>query len=70
MHPNWADDVLPGYLQTTRALGPDPDDEGELFATVVRRAEDTPSSRVALAVHGFTDYFFHSELADHFAARG
>jgi alpha-beta hydrolase superfamily lysophospholipase len=23
-----------------------------------------------LAVHGYTDYFFHTELADHFAARG
>ena len=23
-----------------------------------------------LAVHGFTDYFFHTELADYFTARG
>ncbi len=23
-----------------------------------------------LAVHGYTDYFFHTELADHFAGRG
>ena len=69
-HQEWVDDVLPGYLQATLALGPDPDDEGELFGTVVRRAEDGPSSRVALAVHGFTDYFFNTELADRFARRG
>ena len=68
--PEWADDVLPGYRQATLALGPDPDDEGELFATVVRRAEDRPSTRVALAVHGFTDYFFNTELVDRFARRG
>ncbi len=31
----------------------------------------TPSATHAvLLVHGFTDYFFHTELADHFAARG
>jgi len=69
-HPEWVDDVLPGYRQATLALGPDPDDEGELFATLVRRAEDGPSSRVALAVHGFTDYFFNTELVDRFARRG
>ena len=69
-HPEWADDVLPGYQRATLALGPDPDDEGALFATVVRRAADGPSSRVALAVHGFTDYFFNTELVDRFARRG
>lgn len=68
--PEWADDVLPGYRQTTLALGTDPDGEGEVFATLVRRAGDAPSSRVALAVHGFTDYFFNTELVDRFACRG
>lgn len=68
--PEWADDVLPGYRQTTLALGADPDGEGKVFATLVRRAGDAPSSRVALAVHGFTDYFFNTELVDRFARRG
>lgn len=54
----------------TLVLGPDPDDEGELFATLVRRADDAPAARVALAVHGFTDYFFNTELVDRFARRG
>ena len=63
--------MLPGYWQQTFALGPDPDGEGDLFATLVRRGEPDPSANHAvLAVHGFTDYFFHTELADHFAGRG
>ncbi len=52
------------------ALGPDPDGEGELFATLVRRADGTPARHVVLAVHGFTDYFFNTELADQFIAAG
>lgn len=70
MRPEWVPDVLPGYLQTTVRLGIDPDGEGELFATLVRRADPTPSARAVLAVHGFTDYFFNTELVDHLTARG
>jgi alpha-beta hydrolase superfamily lysophospholipase len=66
----WTDDVLAGYVQTTRALGADPDGEGDLFATLVRSADPTPSPRAVLALHGYTDYFFNAELADHFAAAG
>ncbi|MFM9034515.1 MAG: alpha/beta hydrolase [Mycobacterium sp.] len=66
----WSEDVLPGYRQTTCALGPDPDGEGELSATVVTRADAGPSHRVVLAVHGFTDYFFNTELVDYLADRG
>ena len=66
----WTDDVLSGYRQSTLALGADPDGEGELFATLVRRADSTPSTSVVLAVHGYTDYFFKTDLADFFAGRG
>ncbi|WP_163768603.1 alpha/beta hydrolase [Mycolicibacterium parafortuitum] len=67
----WEPDVLPGYRQRTYALGPDPDGEGDLVATLVRRGEPDPDARHAvLLVHGFTDYFFHTELGDHLAARG
>jgi alpha-beta hydrolase superfamily lysophospholipase len=69
--PEWEPDVLPGYWQQTFGLGPDPDGEGDLFATLVRRGEPAPSATHAvLLVHGFTDYFFNTEQADHFAARG
>ncbi|MGZ8802304.1 MAG: alpha/beta hydrolase [Mycobacterium sp.] len=67
----WEPDVLPGYWQCTFALGPDPDGEGELEATLVRRGAPDPSAgRAVLMVHGFTDYFFNTELAEYFAARG
>ena len=49
---------------------PDPDGEGELFATLVRRADDRPARHTVLAVHGFTDYFFNTELVEHFPGRG
>lgn len=63
--------MLPGYWQCTFALGPDPDGEGDLEATLIRRGTPEPSARSAvLMVHGFTDYFFNTELADRFAARG
>ncbi len=67
----WEPDVLPGYFQRTFALGPDPDGEGQLEATLVRRGvPDTSAHGAVLMVHGFTDYFFNTELADRFAARG
>jgi alpha-beta hydrolase superfamily lysophospholipase len=68
--PTWEPDVLGGYWQRTRPLGPDPDREGEIFTTLVRRGAAARARHAVLVVHGFTDYFFHTELADHFAERG
>jgi len=61
---------LPGYWQHTISLGPDPNGEGELFATVVRRGERCAATHAVLAVHGYTDYFFQTEVADRLADRG
>ena len=66
----WETDVLPGYHQCTIELGADPEGEGDLFATLVRRGPAGPAQHAVLAVHGYTDYFFNTELADHLAARG
>jgi len=67
----WAPDILPGYWQRTIPLGPDPAGEGDLVATLIRRDEPAgPARHAVLAVHGYTDYFFHTALADHFAGRG
>ncbi|MDR3657751.1 MAG: alpha/beta hydrolase [Mycobacterium sp.] len=66
-------DVLPGYWQRTIPLGPDPAGEGDIVATLIRRGEPAGNSaadHAVLAVHGYTDYFFHTALADHFASRG
>jgi alpha-beta hydrolase superfamily lysophospholipase len=62
--------VLPGYWQRTLPLGPDPHGEGDLVATLVRRGEARRVRHAVVALHGYTDYFFNTELADHFAARG
>jgi alpha-beta hydrolase superfamily lysophospholipase len=68
--PTWEPDVLDGYWQRTLPLGLDPDGEGDIFATLVRRGEAGQDRHAVLVVHGFTDYFFHTELADFFADRG
>ena len=66
----WTGDVLPAFEQATVSLGPDPDGEGEIVSTLVRRTGGSPAALAVLAVHGYTDYFFNADLADHFAARG
>lgn len=66
----WESDVLPGYQRHTIPLGPDPNGEGELVATLVRRGEPGPSAHAVVTLHGYTDYFFNAELGDRFAARG
>jgi alpha-beta hydrolase superfamily lysophospholipase len=66
-------DVLPGYWQCTLPLGHDRVGEGDIVATLIRRGPQAEASRAdhaVLAVHGYTDYFFHTALADHFAERG
>jgi alpha-beta hydrolase superfamily lysophospholipase len=69
--PTWQPDVLAGYWQRTLPLGQDPDGEGEIVATLIRGAGAPAQRRHAvLVVHGFTDYFFNTELADHFTAHG
>jgi alpha-beta hydrolase superfamily lysophospholipase len=66
----WETDVLPGYQQSSIELGADPEGEGDLVATLVRRGETASARHAVLAVHGYTDYFFNTGLADGFAARG
>ena len=67
---SWVPDVLPGYSQCTIPLGTDPDGEGDIVATLIRRGYGPAADHAVLAVHGYTDYFFHTELADHFAGCG
>lgn len=68
--PEWEPDVLPGYWQQSLPLGLDPHGEGQLVATLVRRGDAPRGRHAVLALHGYTDYFFHTELADHFADHG
>jgi alpha-beta hydrolase superfamily lysophospholipase len=70
---NWQPDILgAGYDQHVFHLGADPDGEGAVEAVLVRRPPrpGEVTRGAVLYVHGFTDYFFQTELADFFAARG
>lgn len=77
------DHLLDRYEVRTIPLGPDPDGEDPVTATLVRKAGPEPSRAGAgsaasgpnragavIYVHGFTDYFFHEPLADFFHQRG
>jgi len=69
----WKPDILgDGYTQTILELGADPDGEGPIDAVLVRREhrDGEVAQGAVLYVHGFTDYFFQTALADFFAERG
>ncbi|MGB0099379.1 MAG: alpha/beta hydrolase [Nocardioides sp.] len=56
------------YLAETISLPPD--EEGPVVATLVVRRAAAPTRRAVLHVHGFCDYFFHTEFADWWTERG
>jgi alpha-beta hydrolase superfamily lysophospholipase len=56
------------YLAETLELAPD--DEGEVFATLVRRAAAGPTTKAVLHLHGFADYFFQTDYAEWWTERG
>jgi alpha-beta hydrolase superfamily lysophospholipase len=69
----WQPDLLgDGYRQHVIDLGADPDGEGAIRAVLVRREPraDEEIDAAVLYVHGFSDYFFQTDLADFFAERG
>jgi alpha-beta hydrolase superfamily lysophospholipase len=69
--PTAADDVDilgPPYTVETIVLAPDA--EGAVEANLVRLRADRPTGRAVLHVHGFCDYFFHTEYAQWWASRG
>ncbi|HEY1134711.1 MAG TPA: alpha/beta hydrolase [Nocardioides sp.] len=62
-------DVL-GAPYTAETILLRPDEEGEVVATLVHRPADGPVRGAVLHVHGFCDYFFHTEYGAWWAARG
>lgn len=67
----WIDDDLgDAYQQHTIPLGVDPDGEGAIEATLVRRTAPEHVDAAVLYVHGFSDYFFQTEMADFYTERG
>lgn len=65
----WQPDIL-GDAWVARTLPLKPDDEGEVVATLVRRADGPTTRKAVLYVHGFVDYFFQTHMADAFAEHG
>lgn len=48
----------------------EPDEEGEVVATLVHRPAGGRARGAVLHVHGFADYFFQTPAADHWVERG
>lgn len=69
---DWTTDELgEDYEKATIPLGPDPDDEGENIAVLVKAGDDATTGKPALLwVHGMSDYFFQTHVAEHFTAQG
>jgi alpha-beta hydrolase superfamily lysophospholipase len=63
------EDVLGAGYQV-RTIPLPPDEEGEVVATLVHRSAEQPNGAAVLYLHGFSDYFFQTELADFHTARG
>lgn len=61
---------LLGEPYTAETIPLAPDDEGDVVATLVHRPAEGTARGAVLHVHGFCDYFFHTEYADFWAARG
>ncbi|WP_434994229.1 alpha/beta hydrolase [Arthrobacter sp. Ld5] len=76
MDERWSEDIL-GHPFHALTLPLEPDDEGPRVATLVAYEPDAPTgteepgpTRAVLYVHGFSDYFFHTELAKALSAQG
>jgi alpha-beta hydrolase superfamily lysophospholipase len=68
----WAEDILgPDYQALTLPLAPD--DEGEVVATLVRffppTLEPQRTALVVLYLHGWSDYFFQTGVAEYWHSR-
>ena len=61
----WYEDLLgPDFSALDIHLGPDPEGETDIVATLVRHGLPVPGRTSVLWVHGMTDYFFHAHVAE------
>jgi alpha-beta hydrolase superfamily lysophospholipase len=67
---HWETDELLGAPYESETVVLPPDEEGAVECTLVRLAAERPTRRAVLHVHGFNDYFFQTEHAAWWTARG
>ena len=61
---DWYPDLLgPDFSALDIRLGPDPEGETDIVATLVRYGTPVPGRTSVLWVHGMTEYFFHAHVA-------
>jgi alpha-beta hydrolase superfamily lysophospholipase len=67
-HALWSPDILPGFeqLRLTGMTAPD----GPADPVLVRRRCTHPGTKAVLYIHGYTDYFFQTHLADFYNQHG
>jgi alpha-beta hydrolase superfamily lysophospholipase len=65
MNTVYSEDVLGNGFQSMTINHPD-DYEGKVISVLVYRPAQKPTKKAVLYVHGYIDYFFQTELADHF----
>jgi alpha-beta hydrolase superfamily lysophospholipase len=63
------EDIL-GAPYTAETIPLADDEEGQVVATLVKRPAATTTSQAVLHVHGFSDYFFQTGLAEWWTERG
>ena len=71
----WRPDILgPGYEQADLDMGADPDTGSDVRAVLVRASaanrNTDPNKPALLWLHGLSDYFFQTHVADYFTSRG
>lgn len=68
-HQEWQTDILGPTFQYISIPMPD-DYTGKVRCTIIRKLADKPSDKAIVYVHGYSDYFFQTEMAETFAKAG
>ena len=75
LEPTWTPDILgDGYEQAVLELGKDPDTGKEVRSVLVRatagKTNVDPAKPALLWIHGMSDYFFQTHVAEYFTSQG
>ncbi len=65
----WAEDTALSGYDIRRLDFPD-DDEGAVYATLIRRKAESVTTKAVLYIHGYMDYFFQAHLAEAYIEQG